>query len=489
MELMKVIEIEKIHHHDKNPRRDVGDVEELADSIKKNGIMQNLTVVPDSEMYKAYKEAFEDNKTDELKELCEKYSDMDGYTLLIGHRRYTAAKIAGLKELPCKVVDSLSLKEQVGIMMEENMQRNDLTIMEQAEGFQYMLDLGDTPEQISEKTGFSQATVYHRLNIAKLDKDAVSRVTKEDGAFQLTLKDLYQLEQIKDIEKRNELLNKASSSDNLKYMINNELIGEKIDANREKFEKKLEEMGIERLPEEMRYDYWNKGYRVERNIYIDEKKFEMPRLNDEQKIGYIAPQSRYSSYMILVYEEKKEEEEKKQSKEEIRSKKIQEQRKQIEEMTKQITNEFEDIVMDVCMNKVEFIKKQKEILIAIWNFVEENKTLRFDMDDIYGFISENLVGTYFDDIPEDAEDEDEILEKYSKKISLVGKLLICVNEEYFSSICNYGYQVENLYNKENAKQYRALIKIMELFGYRPSEDIKMLVAGEHPLYEIPELEE
>ena len=55
------------------------------------------------------------------------------------------------------------------------MQRSDLTIYEQAQGFQLMLDLGDTEEQIAEKTGFSKTTIRRRLNIAKLNQDELKR--------------------------------------------------------------------------------------------------------------------------------------------------------------------------------------------------------------------------------------------------------------------------------------------------------------------------
>ena len=58
------------------------------------------------------------------------------------------------------------------------MQRSDLTIYEQAQGFQLMLDLGDTEEQIAEKTGFSKTTIRRRLNIAKLNQDEL----KKEGA-------------------------------------------------------------------------------------------------------------------------------------------------------------------------------------------------------------------------------------------------------------------------------------------------------------------
>lgn len=124
---MKVIKrscdlpIAVLHAHPDNPRKDVGDVTELAESIKQNGIFQNLTVV------KGGKGS----------------PNADGYTVIIGHRRLTAAARAGLTKVPCMVVD-MDDKEQLSTMLLENMQRNDLTIWEQAQGFQMMLDLGES---------------------------------------------------------------------------------------------------------------------------------------------------------------------------------------------------------------------------------------------------------------------------------------------------------------------------------------------------------
>lgn len=144
--LLTTLHVSDIDPHPDNPRKDLGDLEELKESIKKNGIMQNLTVVPVDE-------------ENPVKYVC-----------LIGHRRLAAAKAAGLYQVPARIVFGLSHKDQVGIMLEENMQRNDLTIVEQAQGFQMMLDLGETEETIAEKTGFSRTTVRHRLQLAKLDQ-------------------------------------------------------------------------------------------------------------------------------------------------------------------------------------------------------------------------------------------------------------------------------------------------------------------------------
>lgn len=154
-----MIKVSNLYPHPDNPRKDLGDLTELVESIKKNGIMQNLTVIPIGNERDPEEQADAGN--------IALYSD---FRVLIGHRRLAAAKKAGLESVPCRIVSNISRSDQIGIMLEENMQRNDLSIYEQAQSFQMMLDLGETEETISQKTGFGRTTIRHRLNIAKLDK-------------------------------------------------------------------------------------------------------------------------------------------------------------------------------------------------------------------------------------------------------------------------------------------------------------------------------
>ena len=149
--------VDKIHPHPDNPRKDLGDLTELADSIKNKGVLQNLTVVP--------------RGTDE-------------YTSIIGHRRCAAAKIAGLKEVPCIIVE-MSLQEQIATMLLENMQRSDLTPYEQAKAFQLMMDFGESVDSIAEKTGFSNTTVRRRLKMAELDEIAPRLAEARDAYFKV----------------------------------------------------------------------------------------------------------------------------------------------------------------------------------------------------------------------------------------------------------------------------------------------------------------
>lgn len=245
------IRVENIYPHPDNPRKDLGDVTELAESMKKHGVMQNLTVIPASAL-----PADPEDQPD-----ADKVSVISDFHALIGHRRLEAAKLAGLVEVPCQIRSKISRKEQVGIMLLENIQREDLTIQEQAQGFQMMLDLGDTEDQIAEKTGFSKSTVRHRLNIAKLDQEKLKE-KQQDDAFQLTLKDLYELEKIKDVEMRNEILDKASSSRDIVSRVQNEITNAKKKENAKKLKTKLKKMGVEKAPEQYSQQmYWYETWR------------------------------------------------------------------------------------------------------------------------------------------------------------------------------------------------------------------------------------
>ena len=175
------IEVTKLLQHPDNPRKNIGDVTELAESIKARGILQNLTVVP---------------------------AENGMYTVIIGHRRLAAAKQAGLAEVPCAVVD-MDYKTQLSTMLLENMQRSDLTVYEQAQGMQMMFDLGVPVAEIVEKTGFAETTVRKRLKIATLPTEQMQQAAERGGK----LEDYVQIADIKDEEERRELLKVVGTRD------------------------------------------------------------------------------------------------------------------------------------------------------------------------------------------------------------------------------------------------------------------------------------
>lgn len=210
---LTTIAIDKLHPHPQNPRKVIGDVTELAESIKANGILQNLTVVPNNDSW-------------------------DDFTVIIGHRRLAAAKQAGLTELPCAVVE-MSEKEQLSTMLTENMQRSDLTVYEEAKGCQLLLDLGDTVAEVAEKTGFSESKIRRRVKLCELDEEAF----KESQLRQPTLADYERLNQIKDIDTRNKLL-KSIGTNNFDNLLYSAVQKQKADEEEEKIEKLCLEHGM-----------------------------------------------------------------------------------------------------------------------------------------------------------------------------------------------------------------------------------------------------
>lgn len=236
---IKYIAVTKLWPHPDNPRKDVGDVTELADSIKANGIFQNLTVVP------------------KLGEITGKF---DGcYTVIIGHRRLAAAKLAGLTEVPCVVME-MTPQEQVGTMLLENMQRCDLTVYEQAQGFQMMLNLGETVETVSQKTGFSQSTVRRRVKLLELDPEEFRR-SESRGA---TLQDYMALDTITDPKLKNQVLQSigtANFQQQLKAAKEKEKIRAYIDkviAGLEAFAQRIDDVDRETMDYRGNYGWWSK---------------------------------------------------------------------------------------------------------------------------------------------------------------------------------------------------------------------------------------
>ena len=176
--MITMIPRSKLEPHPDNPRRDLGDLSELAASIKKSGILQNLTVVPSPR-------------------------EEGIYRIIIGHRRFAATAIAGYTdddELPC-AIEEMDMPTQIATMLAENMQRNDLTITDQVGGIQTMMDLGIDAKGIAERTGLSATTVRKRMKLTGINPGLLADTVKK-GA---TLMDLAEIANLDD-DLRDEML-------------------------------------------------------------------------------------------------------------------------------------------------------------------------------------------------------------------------------------------------------------------------------------------
>ena len=150
----RMIPIEKVRPNPDQPRKNIGDVRELCDSIREKGVLEPLLVryVPRE----------------------------DSYYIISGERRYHAAKAAGLHELPCieKIADDA---ETLELALIENLQRKDLTPFEEADGLQRLADQFDyTHEDIAKKIGRARSSVTETLTL-RMIPDTIRRTCIEKG--------------------------------------------------------------------------------------------------------------------------------------------------------------------------------------------------------------------------------------------------------------------------------------------------------------------
>jgi len=157
---------------DRNPfqTRHVEDdeaLEELADSIKANGVVQPIMVRP---------------------------GDEDGrYILILGERRLHASKKAGKTHIPA-LVRRVSLQQAAEMTIVENLQREDLSALEQAEAFRVLSnEFHLTQQQIGERVGLSRASVTNYMRLLKLPRDVMQLLAEKKINF-AQAKELLKLE-------------------------------------------------------------------------------------------------------------------------------------------------------------------------------------------------------------------------------------------------------------------------------------------------------
>jgi ParB/RepB/Spo0J family partition protein len=135
-----------------NPRDDPGDVEGLSASIRALGVLHPLTVTPNGD---------------------------SSFTVVSGARRLAAATEAGLEEVPC-LVRTLGDMERQELMLVENLQRSNLSPLEEARAFQKLLLLGHNQKSLAERLGKSPAHVCRRLRLLTLPPETQELVDRGD---------------------------------------------------------------------------------------------------------------------------------------------------------------------------------------------------------------------------------------------------------------------------------------------------------------------
>jgi ParB family chromosome partitioning protein len=140
---LRMLDIESIHPSTRQPRKQFDDakLDELAETIRNQGIIQPLVV---------------------------RSRDKGGFELVAGERRWRAAQRAGLHPVPA-VVRETSEAQAFELALVENLQREDLNPIEEAEAFQYMVaEHGHTQESLASRVGKDRSTVANALRLLKL---------------------------------------------------------------------------------------------------------------------------------------------------------------------------------------------------------------------------------------------------------------------------------------------------------------------------------
>ncbi len=148
---LKNIRTSKIIANPDQPRRffDEENIRELAESIRELGIIQPLTVIEKQNGY---------------------------FELVSGERRLRAAEVAGLEKVPCVVIDPTEEEKEL-IMLVENIQREDLTYIEEARAYKKIIDTHNlTQTELADKIGKKQSTISNKLRLLRLGDEVLDRL-------------------------------------------------------------------------------------------------------------------------------------------------------------------------------------------------------------------------------------------------------------------------------------------------------------------------
>lgn len=445
--MIQEIELSKLKIHPKNVRKTYRGIDELAESIKAQGIRQNLTVVKNPEGFGTY-------------------------WVVIGNRRLKAAIKAGIETAPCEVVE-MDEKEQLETMLLENMQRDDLTIYEQAQGFQMVLDLGETEEGLAEKTGFSKTTIRRRLNIAKLDQEALQE-KEEEGEFQLSLSDLYELEKIKSVEKRNEILKGARNSREITSNVQRIISEEKQKAVEKKILSLLKKEGIEEAPEKAKMEIYTSKWET---VKIYSLRSDAPKKLDIQKeeketLYYL----KYYSEVKVIRKAKKQKRE--LTPEERRRAERDSRKKRVKAMAKEMAACRRDFILDIIAGKIKPLENDGDAMRKMWDVMRKGSSYVSDSS-----ISSFLIGkSSYDSTEEEKKDAAERIENLS-----VTELTLITAYNGTESLELSEWTGD--FNKRSAGILKEFYEVLMMYGftYNSDDEVKLL-NGTHELYTETEIE-
>ncbi len=189
----KQIDIDKIQANENQPRTVFDDekIEELAMSIKENGLIQPLIVRKQNR----------------------------NYQIIAGERRYRACKLAGLESIPC-IIKDIDDKQMDTYAIIENIQREDLTPIEEANAYKTLIDTyGMNQTELANKVGKKQSTIANKLRLLKLS-DNVKEALKSKQITERHARAMLSLDEQKQQKVLQEVVDKSLNVKQTEALIN-----------------------------------------------------------------------------------------------------------------------------------------------------------------------------------------------------------------------------------------------------------------------------
>ena len=138
--LVRMIPLDKIDPNPRQARCELGNIQELMESIKAKGVLEPILLRPRG----------------------------DRYEIIAGERRFVASKNIGLAELPSIIMD-VTDSEAMEISLIENLQRKDLDLFEEADGLKALIEIYNySHADISEKIGKARSTITEIINLSRI---------------------------------------------------------------------------------------------------------------------------------------------------------------------------------------------------------------------------------------------------------------------------------------------------------------------------------
>ncbi len=432
----------KLHPNDLNPRKGVGDITELKNSIEALGVLQALTVTPAKGCF-------------------------DGdYYIVIGERRWTACKELGIEELPC-IIEELTEKQQLDIMLAENEQRGDLTHIERSNGYQLALDFHGDVGTVAENTGVSESTVRRYLKLQAIPEYARQAIAqREKAGTQISMTDFEKVLDIRDEDLR------AEASEDLGTETFTRTLSNAQWSDKRKYEQAciLEKLGLMKAIEITD----TKGYSFVQSLYNLDM-LTRYALDDEQ---YYYNYSNGNYYLYRKAEDNAEGEEE----DEISTEE--------EERIDAICETFDSMVAEFRERREEFVKSllitDEETKLIIWAMLaylhnsNHRAITKNDYVEEYYLDTDTLAGlseveTY------------EYIKDAIKNGYTYGLFLTVYKAIEVPTWCEDLHDFEAKYMGTSSR-YEFLYKFLGEFGYVPTDEELAYMNGTHKLYEREEQE-